>query len=75
MDVLSQFQDLIRPEKKQYAVIQEVLPSGRLVGKTPKNLLIALEGTANVGDAVFYNDLDKRIIGPAPKVRWLDMPV
>lgn len=75
MNILSQLEALLSPEKRQYAEIKQILPDERLIAITPTNLEVVLIGTANIGDAVFYNEYNKQILSTTQKIKWFDIGI
>lgn len=75
MNLLSQFQQIFSENPKGYATITGVKSDGTLIATTQTGAVVLLQGKAQVGQAVFYDRVNNKVVDDAPTVVFKEFGV
>lgn len=75
MNIVKQFAGLVQPERTELAKITGDRGNGAYSAESQGGVALILYGDAEVGKNVWYDAHSNKIIGAAPQVNLVDIPV
>lgn len=75
MNLLSQFQQIFSENPRGYASVTGVKSDGTLIATIQTGAVVLLQGKAQVGQAVFYDRVDNKVVDDAPTVVFREFGV
>ena len=75
MNLLSQFQQIFSENPRGYASVTGVKSDGTLIATIQTGAVVLLQGKAQVGQAVFYDRVDNKVVDDAPDVVFKEFGV